>query len=289
MYNPKPETKALLDRAYEFIKSVPYRVSARWLFYRLLQEGYIKDKKNDGPFWNAIITARKRFYKAWRPGTLVDDTRKRIEKVEGLASISDCITALPRYSDALCDAVFKLDHFYHQEHYIEIWFEAKAMIGQFEYYTDSINLVPFGGDPSISFKWELAKQLEEAVRKYGKEVVILYFGDYDEKGLQIPESAVNDILAWCRIDFELVRCGLTKEQAERFQLPENPARPDQYQWEALSDEQAEEIITEAVGEYINQSVIDDCSNKIEEVKEEWIEKVQKALKKLVRKETEKSG
>jgi len=289
MYNPKPVTEALLDRAYELVESVPYKVSRRWLFYRLLQEGYLKSKKDEGQFGRASVVARKQFYKNWCPDTLVDDTRKRIEKVKGLASIDDCVVALPRYSKALCDVVFKLDHFHQQQYYVEIWFEAKAMIGQFEYYTDAINLVPFGGDPSVAFKWEIAKQLEEGAEKYGKEVVVLYFGDYDEKGLQIPESAVNDIRAWCRVDFKLDRCGLTQEQAEEFQLPENPNRPEQYQWEALSDEQARKVITMAVGEYIDQSIIDDCEEEIEEAKGKWIEKVQDSLKKLVRKETKKSG
>ena len=286
-YNPRSVTKALLDRAYEFIESVPYRVSGRWLFYRLLQEGYIKDKKDDRPFWSAIIEARKRFYKDWRPNTLDDDTRRMIERIGGRVSIEDCVDSIPRKAFSVCHWAFKLDHFYCQENFIELWFEAQAMVGQFEYHTENMNLVPFRGDASIALKWNLAKHLEEMAEKYGKPIFALYFGDADKKGLQIPKSAVNDVRKWCGIDFELVRCGLTREQAEKYKLPENPDRPGQYQWEALSDKKAGKIISKAVGKYIDQSIIDDLGHQKDEAMEKWEGLVENVLKRLVKREKKK--
>jgi len=41
-YEPRKEQADILDRAQEHIRSVPYQVTARWLFYRLLQRRYFK-------------------------------------------------------------------------------------------------------------------------------------------------------------------------------------------------------------------------------------------------------
>lgn len=73
----------------------------------------------------------------------------------------------------------KLDHFCHQENYIEVWCEARTMIPQFEHCTKEINLVPFGCQASIVYKSTIAKRLQEKVKKYGKSIIISYFGDED--------------------------------------------------------------------------------------------------------------
>lgn len=76
MYSPQAQTKAILDRAWEHVMSVPYRVSARWLFYRLLQDGIYHEKGDASLFSQMIAEARKRYYKGWRPYTLVDESRQ---------------------------------------------------------------------------------------------------------------------------------------------------------------------------------------------------------------------
>ena len=40
-YRPRGQSKEVLDRAWWHIQSVPYQVTLRWLFYRLLQEGVL--------------------------------------------------------------------------------------------------------------------------------------------------------------------------------------------------------------------------------------------------------
>jgi ABC-type antimicrobial peptide transport system ATPase subunit len=45
-YKPRSEQETILDRALELVQGVPYQVSARWLFYALLQEGAYPDKES---------------------------------------------------------------------------------------------------------------------------------------------------------------------------------------------------------------------------------------------------
>jgi len=249
-YKPQPEQAALLDGAYDLVESVPYKVTARWLFYRLLQEAYFKDKDDyKGKFLPLLSKARKSFYKKWTPETLADDTRITVIRGNGWPSENEFLEAVGR-------AVCTLDKWQEQEYYAEIWFEAKAMKAQFEHYTAHITLRPFGGDASIYFKWQIAQELAEKFEQYNKPIVILYFGDMDAKGFQIPKSAVKDIREWAKVDFEFIRCGLNPGDEVTYNIPENPDKPGTYQWEALSDDAARTLIKGWTEKYISQGLFE---------------------------------
>ena len=139
------------------------------------------------------------------------------------------------------------DPFYEMDRYVVIGFEARAMVEQFTHYTEGINLFPFGGDAHIEPKWKIAKHFEAAFGWYGKPMQFLYFGDRDDKGEEIFDAAIKDIQEWCEHPIDFQWCGLTKEHVKEFDLPENPEakKPGQYQWEALTDPQAKQIISSA--------------------------------------------
>ena len=242
-YKPHARQAETLSLALSYVESVDYAVSARWLFYRLLQDG-IYPAKGDykSKFLPMLSKARKNFYDGWYPDTLADDTRHAILRGNGYASESDWLRAVGE------QLACSLDMWDGQPTYLEIWFEAKAMAGQFRHYTDYITLVPFGGDPSVPFKWSIAKRLD---RRINARMVILYFGDLDPKGVSIPESALRDIRQWCHRDFEFVRCGLNPGDEITYCIPQNPDKPGEYQWEALNDQVARSLITESISQFIS--------------------------------------
>jgi len=245
-YRPRKKQREILARAFGYVQSVEYQVTARWLFYRLLQDGIYSAKGDyDGKFLPMLSKARKRFYNGWRPDTLGDDTREAVIRGNGFDSEADWLVAVGKRLGCT------LDKWAGQPNYVELWFEAKAMRGQFEHYTDHVTLVPFGGDPSIPYKWAAAKRLEERAERYGRPVVILYFGDLDPKGLTIPESAAADVRDWCGARFEFIRCALNTGDEVTYNIPENPDKPGEYQWEALDDLAAGKLITESVGKFIS--------------------------------------
>jgi len=256
-YRPSKKSREILERAWLHIQSVPYHVTSRWLFYRLLQDGFYKKK---GEYKNAYIPlisrARHNYFEGWRPDTLVDDSRDSIKRTGGFTSVADWVED---YSSG--GFTCSLDHFYRQPNYIELWFEAEAMVRQFTYYTDNINLRPFSGMPSIAYKYSIAEDLGIKAKTYKKDIVILYFGDYDPAGMMIQDISVEDIRTWCRADFEVVRCGLNEGDAERYSIPENFEKPGEYQWEALTDQAAGEIINTAVNKYIDTSIIDQVNRE----------------------------
>lgn len=235
-YKPSEKSRQMLDYALSRVQSVPYKVNSRWVFYQLVQTGFIQ-KKDIGKWEQLCARARKNFWNGWSPDTLEDTIRQCYFNGESKA-----------------DLFYVKDTIHEQNFYVQLWFEAQAMAKQFEYYSQEyrVSLVPFRGDVSIPIKWELAKKLEATATKYGKPIKVLYFGDCDKKGEAIYESAVKYIKSWCKAEFDIERIGLTLEQAHEFNIPDNPNKPNTYQWEALDDAQAGKIIIQALEKYLSK-------------------------------------
>jgi hypothetical protein len=248
-YKPHARTAAMLDRAFELVQSVDYQVSARWLFYRLLQEGYYNSKQDyDNKYLHAIAAARRSFYKDWRPDTLADETRAAIIGGDGFDSPADWLAAVARMG---CN----LDKWHAQPVYLEIWYEARAMTDQFRHYTKHVTLRPMGGQPSIPYKWQIAKDLEDAASAYHKPIKVLYFGDLDPAGETISQTVRDDVRLWSAAPFEFIHCGLTAAQVQFYGVPENIEHPGAYQWEALTDDAAREIITGNLDKYMQPGAL----------------------------------
>lgn len=213
VYRPYSKTARILDRAMKHIKSVDYQVSARWVFYRLLQEGIYNSKRDYARFVMLTARARKHWYKKWTPETLSDETRNMdIFSAEGESPRPDIGGLVADETDTARDMLkwhreqsdnyqhdfeYMVDQNYYQKTLVVIMFEARAMHQQFRRYAPGLTLCPFGGQPSIPYKWKIAKYMERCCAYYGKDAVVLYFGDLDDAGLTIFETGKTDISKWC--------------------------------------------------------------------------------------------
>lgn len=270
-WKPRKKNANILNLAMKHIQSVNYKVSIRWVFYRLLQAG-IYSKKSDYTILVQLTSkARHTGWNGWHPLILSDDTREMIENdicgyepdpdmeeefdvVEGM-TIDDKEELQEQLDNFECDYTYRIDPFYYLDSFCCVMFEARAMVGQFQAYTEGLTLCPFGGFPSIPYKYKIAKYLEAQAEKYGVPVTVLYFGDLDDTGEVIFNQAKENISAWADCEVDFIRCGLTDEQVSQYDIPENPEKPGEYQWEALSDEGAEEIIQGSIREYFDYDEI----------------------------------
>jgi len=256
-YRPNKRSREILARGWEHMQSIPYRATSRWLFYRLLQDGLYKahtseEKKREyQKFLSLTSRARHNSWEGWRPDSLTDDTRNaiRYDGDGGCRSVQEWATSLREES-----WIPVLDHWYQQQWYAEVWFEAEAMRAQFEHYVKGLTLRPFKGMPSIDYKYKIAQDLAAKAQRYDLPVAILYFGDYDKSGLTIPETSVADIRSWCEVPFEFERCGLNAGDGNRLGIPENFEKPGTYQWEALPDDAARGLIVPSVERVVDTSV-----------------------------------
>ena len=253
-YKPHGQNVIILERAWKHVQSVPYAVSARWLFYRLYQDGIYTNKSDyKSRFLPLLSRARKEFYGEWRPWTLSDDTRQIITRG---GKWKDERAWLQEVSMVKCE----LDYLQGQPVILVVVYEAKAMSAQFEHYLpNAAILAPFGGDPSIPAKWKLAEMLAARWEEYRVPVYVVYFGDYDEKGLAIEKTAMAEILSWAHAidetgDYRWAHGGLNEDQVEHYDLPLS-IEGRGYQWEALTDDQAKEIIEAATAGMVDPIAI----------------------------------
>ena len=91
--------------------------------------------------------------------------------------------------------------------------------------------------------------------------------------MTIPESAVQDIRKWCDIPFEFIRAGLNIGDGKRLGLSESIDKPGAYQWEALSDEQAEEMIESALSGYFDADAANDLRDSDKDTTDKFQERM----------------
>jgi len=237
-WEPMEKTRKVLDLSIEIAQGVPYTPTARYVFYRIYQALGLKktDYKN---FLKLTSRARKEYYGDWRPDTLADGGRTVLGAFDGYQDLEDWFEWAKSRRPKMAP-IF-------QDNLVYIGFEADAMKGQFEHYLGvyGMPLLAFRGDPSIPFKWTISQMIKTDLAKYpGKTVYFLYFGDYDPKGLSIPEHAMEDISKWAGVPIKFVRLGLNTEHIEKYDIPDHLEKPGQYQWEAIPDAAAGEIMAQ---------------------------------------------
>lgn len=252
-YRPGVKNIAILDAAMAHIRSVNYPVGLRWVFYRLLQDSVLTSKDDYGMLKAIVAKARKSFHGDWRPDTLVDEGRNVNSGIE-IVSAKEMLELLPHFVSVQSDI------FADQEAVPFLLYESATSDGQFEHFARPFARSALRGDSSIPHKWTIAAHADYLAREHGKPVHVLYFGDHDAKGMQIPESTMTDVHAWIAPSTELrfTRVGINAEHAARFDLPEKVDKPHSYEWESLTSDQAEELILEGLRSVVNLAVIDEC-------------------------------
>lgn len=269
-WTPVSRNEERLDWIFRKIQALPYKVTMRYAFYRVMQE-FGGEKGGYGWFKDLLSKARKSFYKEWRPWTLPDDNREITSHGAGYDSPEEWV-------NSLLDTRCILDKYAAQDEIVLVAFEAEAMHRQFEYYTRPyyVDLIPFKGDFGIDAKWKLAEYIKDLQTWYpGKFIRILYFGDFDTKGRKIPRSAFRDVKIWAEMQgvpdeawtWEWV--GLTMAHVQKYNLPDNPDKPGEYQWESLDDPDAKEIITGALDQFVDRTTNEKIEQAQEKITERW--------------------
>jgi hypothetical protein len=278
-YNPQPKTAEWLNWALEIAQGLPYVPTARYVFYRLVQE-YGFTKKDYKKFLSTTSRARKRYWNGWDPETFSDDTRKVHKKY---LDADEMIYKSPtEWLNTNKRLKANLDLVYQQENVVIVCFEAKAMVGQFKHYLDPLRICQcaFGGDASIPYKYEIAELIEDVGGAYpDKPIKVLYFGDLDPKGEEIPENAMRDIYEWSSYDFEYIHCGLKRSQVDEYNIPDSPDAPGKFQWEAVPDHAAKEIIMGNVQEFWDEGIIKELELVESNLENVWTSVVDDAIKK----------
>ena len=197
-------------------------LTLRALHYQLVAIGMTNDVQHYKRVVTAMISAR--WSRIISFDTFSDLDRAMVGETkasptnldEGVEAAKDAIGAWMKY-------YFK-NRWENQPIYPEVLIEKKALQGVFDRTCSSLG-VGMGackGYPSLTFLHEAYLRYKEQVDE-GKEVVIIYFGDYDPSGEDIPR-AIEENLSRMGVDVRIERIGLNEEQVLKWNLPPAPAK-----------------------------------------------------------------
>ena len=157
-----------------------------------------------------------------------------------------------------------------QPFYVEVLIEKKALEGVFESPCEE-NDVALGackGYPSLTFLKEASERFEEAEAE-GKECIILYFGDYDPSGEDIPRS-IQENMKKFGVNVKVDRRALMEEQVVEWNLPPAPVKIGdsrtaswdglgQVELDAVEPSELYELCNDAIADYFDEALLTELS------------------------------
>ena len=157
--------------------------------------------------------------------------------------------------------------------YPEVLIEKKALQGVFESvcYRNRVALGACKGYPSLTFLNEAAERFIKAEQN-GKIPTIIYFGDYDPSGEDIPRSIKENIISLGCESIEVKRIALLHEQVIEWKLPPAPAKVTdsrtakweglgQVELDAVKPEKLQSLCQEAIDSVFDSDLYDQLIEK----------------------------
>lgn len=286
-------SKGTLQSAHDIAGEYDGNLTVRQLYYQLVARGFIPNSFESYQRLVRILTDARlagSFPFAW----LLDRTREaragKFTKIQRTVS-----SALKNAADDLRRAPESwlwCDRWYGQPTHVSVWVEKEALAGVFEDPCDELGVSWFvlRGYSSLS---ALSQWVDNTAAAYEaghvSDAVVLYFGDHDPDGLEIPRSAERNVLAIAEVrgialpPVEFKRIALTRAQIRRYAPPPFPAKESSSRFEAyvqetglrtaweldaLRPEVLAGLIRESVSEHFDEQIYDDNEETIAEARKE---------------------
>lgn len=202
-----------------------YTLTVRQCYYQLVAGGYIENTQNSYHQIAALINDG-------RMAGLID-----WDAIEDRTRFSRSISHWDSTADIIRGAAqsFHVDKRADQPIYVEAWIEKDALIGVVEQIANEYDIPCFScrGYPSISALRDAAQRFIQ--ERYRERRIILYAGDHDPTGLDIPRS-IADTMTALGADVEVIRIGLTKEQIAAAKAPPNYAKESDKRFKSYAKE-----------------------------------------------------
>jgi len=198
-------------------------LTIRGLHYRLVALGMTNDVRHYKRVVDAMIDAR------WNGSidfdTFSDHDRFMLGKTE-----YENITLEEKIEEAKNQVYawmtsYTKNKWLNQYYYPEVLIEKKALQGVFKSICSDwrVTLGACKGYPSLTFLYDISRRLIRATNN-GYQPVILYLGDYDPSGEDIPRSIQENLIQLGSPNVEIRRIALNKEQVNEMGLPPAPIK-----------------------------------------------------------------
>jgi len=238
-------------------------LTLRGLHYQLVAMGMTNDVRHYKKVVSAMIAAR------WNRDipfdAFVDHDRETIgntdhEETDVASSLNTAKSQIRLWATS-----YHKNRWENQPFYPEVFIEKKALQGVFEKPCRAwdVALNPCKGYPSITFLYDAYQRFRDT----DKSPVILYFGDYDCSGEDIPRS-IGESLYKMGISVEIRRIALMEEQVLEWDLPPAPTKSTdsrsrswdgigQVELDAVRPEKIRVLLGNALNDLLEQDLYDD--------------------------------
>lgn len=185
---------------------------------------------------------------------------------------------------------YSLNRWENQPYYPEVFIEKKALEGVFykPCQREGVALGACKGYPSLTFLHDATMRFRRAERQ-GKQPIILYFGDYDPSGEDIPRALKENIVALGCESIEVRRICLMERQVIDWNLPPAPTKVTdsrsvhwdglgQVELDAVKPEKLVALLRQAIHEIFDTDLYEELMDREKEEREFF----QTELKRYVR-------
>lgn len=272
--------------AREVLAGYTEGITLRQLYYRLVARGMTNDVQHYKKVVSTMTSAR--WEGVVRMEAFVDRERSMWGRTDAdTTDLSSAVEQGKRQIKAWMQN-YNLERWSTQPKYVEVWIEKKALQGVFERpcMMMDVGLAPCKGYPSLTFLNDARRRFEEAQER-GQEVIILYFGDYDPSGEDIPRS-IKENIGKMGCEVEVIRMALTPEQIQELGLPGVPPKVTDSRtrnWagdavvelDAVEPKTLQTMCTDAIEEHFDYGIYESLKELEKEEKAQYVE----ALKEYV--------
>lgn len=276
--------KWITDNALEIIPRYEKGVlTLRALHYQLVSIGMTNSINHYKRVVNAMIEAR------WAGlvdfDTFSDLDRSMIGKTDFYPTDIESRLDEAKTQVRLWMTIYHKNRWENQDVYPEVFIEKKALQGVFSSVCQRWN-VALGackGYPSLTFLYEASLRIKDAVYE-GKQPVILYFGDYDPSGEDIPRAIQENLEKLGAPEVEVRRIALMENQVIDWHLPPAPVKVGdsrsatwgglgQVELDAVEPKKLQALCESAIEDVFDAGRYDDLMEAEESEKSEFIHRM----------------
>ncbi len=263
----------IIETGVPIVRSYGGNITLRALHYRLVAKGMT----NTIQHYKRVIGAMKaaRWDGILNFDDFVDHDREKLGETKSkVVDLDDSINEAKVQIGIWMTAYYR-NRWENQPIYPEVWIEKKALISVFEQpcKRKRVALCPCKGYPSLTFLYDAYTRFRVAYN-YDKELVILYYGDYDPSGEDIPRN-IRDTLAEMGVDVDVRRQALMESQVVEWGLPPAPVKIGdsrtrnwtgigQVELDAVEPNQLTDMVNNAIDEVFDEVLHDDLMEIQEE-------------------------
>ncbi len=196
------KTQRIIDEARVVLAEL-HPMTVRQVYYQLVSRQVVENTRcRYQAVSKALVSARLEGEIPW---AWIEDRLRRPRCVPMWDDATDFgRSVVPQY---------RRDVWASQPGYVEVWLEKDALSGVFEDV-----LEPYGVTLNVGRGYDGWDSIHNAAERYGDEVTVLYFGDFDPSGEDMLRS-LRERLAFFDCGPEIVKCALTREDISRYSLP----------------------------------------------------------------------